>query len=116
MKQGKLIAGDGGRRRRSPELLLYAPHTVLPEENCCGPREKNISTLVNSAGSSCCSSTGNQQLMCTDNLISNVAKSLPEEIDAAHQQRWDSVIVNRYLCDLREAKKLGRQERLHKLF
>ncbi|XP_015934618.1 uncharacterized protein LOC107460745 [Arachis duranensis] len=50
----------------------------------------------------------------TDNLISNVAKRLPQEIDAAHQRRWDSVIVNRYLRDLREAKKLGRKERKHK--
>ena len=50
----------------------------------------------------------------TDNLIYSVAKSLPHEIDKAHQQRWDDVIVNQYLRDLREAKKQGRKERKHK--
>lgn len=50
----------------------------------------------------------------SDNLICNVAKSLPQEIDTAHQQRWDSVLVNQYLYDLREAKKRGRKERKHK--
>ncbi|KAK7353135.1 hypothetical protein VNO80_18575 [Phaseolus coccineus] len=49
-----------------------------------------------------------------DNLIYSVAKSLPHEIDRAHQQRWDDVIVNQYLRDLREAKKQGRKERKHK--
>ncbi|KAK7353133.1 hypothetical protein VNO80_18572 [Phaseolus coccineus] len=46
--------------------------------------------------------------------ILSVAKSLPHEIDKAHQQRWDDVIVNQYLRDLREAKKQGRKERKHK--
>ncbi|KAG7980878.1 hypothetical protein I3843_05G205300 [Carya illinoinensis] len=50
----------------------------------------------------------------TDNLICNVAKSLPQEIDMARWQRWDSVLVNQYLGDLREAKKQGRKERKHK--
>ncbi|CAJ1974169.1 unnamed protein product [Sphenostylis stenocarpa] len=49
-----------------------------------------------------------------DNLIYSVAKSLPQEIDKTHQQRWDDVIVNQYLRDLREAKKQGRKERKHK--
>ncbi|KAL2339843.1 hypothetical protein Fmac_007783 [Flemingia macrophylla] len=49
-----------------------------------------------------------------DNLIYSVAKSLPHEIDKAHQRRWDDVIVNQYLRDLREAKKQGRKERKHK--
>lgn len=30
------------------------------------------------------------------------------------RQRWDSVLVNQYLGDLREAKKQGRKERKHK--
>ncbi|KAJ7965630.1 putative Phd finger protein [Quillaja saponaria] len=50
----------------------------------------------------------------SDNLICTVAKSLPEEIDAAWHQRWDAVLVNQYLYDLIEAKKLGRKERRHK--
>uniref|UniRef100_A0A2P2MIS0 Uncharacterized protein LOC105638874 isoform X1 n=1 Tax=Rhizophora mucronata TaxID=61149 RepID=A0A2P2MIS0_RHIMU len=50
----------------------------------------------------------------TGNLICKVAKSLPREIDVARSQRWDAVIVNQYLCELREAKKQGRKERRHK--
>ncbi|KAJ6352814.1 hypothetical protein OIU76_001931 [Salix suchowensis] len=50
----------------------------------------------------------------TDNLISKVARHLPQEIDAARGKRWDEVLVNRYLCDVREAKKRGRKERRHK--
>ncbi|KAM0971666.1 hypothetical protein FF1_019575 [Malus domestica] len=50
----------------------------------------------------------------TDNLVSYVAKSLPLEIDAARRQKWDAVLVNQYLCELREAKKQGRKERRHK--
>ncbi|CAL0319377.1 unnamed protein product [Lupinus luteus] len=50
----------------------------------------------------------------TDNLIHNIAKSLPQEIDMSHQRRWDAVIVNQYLRDLKEAKKRGRKERRHK--
>ncbi|XP_058754200.1 uncharacterized protein LOC131627372 isoform X2 [Vicia villosa] len=50
----------------------------------------------------------------TENLVYNVAKGLPLEIDKTHQQRWDAVIANQYLLDLREAKKLGRKEKKHK--
>ncbi|XP_015885585.3 uncharacterized protein LOC107420993 isoform X1 [Ziziphus jujuba] len=49
-----------------------------------------------------------------ENLTCNVAKSLPEEIDLARTSRWDAVLVNQYLCELREAKKQGRKERRHK--
>ncbi|GAV59325.1 PHD_2 domain-containing protein/zf-HC5HC2H_2 domain-containing protein [Cephalotus follicularis] len=50
----------------------------------------------------------------TDNLVCKVAQTLPQEIDAARSQRWDAVLVNQYLCELREAKKQGRKERRHK--
>ncbi|KAL9394423.1 hypothetical protein Peur_013708 [Populus x canadensis] len=50
----------------------------------------------------------------TDNLISKVARHLPQEIDAARGKRWDEVLVSQYLCDVREAKKRGRKERRHK--
>lgn len=29
-------------------------------------------------------------------------------------RRWDAVLVNQYLCELREAKKQGRKEKRHK--
>lgn len=52
--------------------------------------------------------------LISENLVYNVAKSLPQEIDKTHQQRWDAVIASQYLRDLREAKKQGRKEKKHK--
>ncbi|XP_058217291.1 uncharacterized protein LOC131328357 isoform X2 [Rhododendron vialii] len=51
---------------------------------------------------------------CHDDLICKVAKGLPQEIDAIAKQKWDAVLVNQYLSELREAKKRGRKERRHK--
>ncbi|XP_040969610.1 uncharacterized protein [Gossypium hirsutum] len=50
----------------------------------------------------------------TDNLVSRVAKSLPQEVEASRIKIWDTMLVNRYLYELREAKKQGRKERRHK--
>ncbi|GMI64851.1 hypothetical protein like AT1G77800 [Hibiscus trionum] len=50
----------------------------------------------------------------TDNLVSRVAKSLPQEVETARTKIWDTVRVNQYLYELREAKKQGRKERRHK--
>ena len=49
-----------------------------------------------------------------DGLIGKVMKNLPQEIEGARKQKWDSVLVNQYLCELKEAKKQGRKERRHK--
>ncbi|CAH9083737.1 unnamed protein product [Cuscuta epithymum] len=49
-----------------------------------------------------------------DNLIGKVGRSLQLEIDAARNQEWDTVLVSKYLQELREAKKQGRKERRHK--
>ncbi|RAL38749.1 hypothetical protein DM860_013430 [Cuscuta australis] len=50
----------------------------------------------------------------TDTLIGKVARSLQAEMDAARKQEWDTVLVTKYLYELREAKKQGRKERRHK--
>ncbi|KAL0438023.1 UNVERIFIED_CONTAM: histone H3-lysine(4) N-trimethyltransferase ATX1 [Sesamum latifolium] len=50
----------------------------------------------------------------SDDLISKVVRSLPQEIDAVGKQKWDAVLVSQYNHDLREAKKQGRKERRHK--
>nr|KJB16264.1 hypothetical protein B456_002G220300 [Gossypium raimondii] len=46
--------------------------------------------------------------------VSRVAKSLPQEVEASRTKIWDTMLVNRYLYELREAKKQGRKERRHK--
>ncbi|PSS16022.1 Low affinity vacuolar monovalent cation/H(+) antiporter like [Actinidia chinensis var. chinensis] len=51
---------------------------------------------------------------CDDDLIHKVVKSLPQEIDDIGKRKWDVVLVNQYLFELREATKLGRKERRHK--
>ncbi|PSS00393.1 Protein Jade-1 like [Actinidia chinensis var. chinensis] len=50
----------------------------------------------------------------SDDLIHKVVKSLPQEIDDIGKRKWDAVLVNQYLSELREAKKQGRKERRHK--
>lgn len=50
----------------------------------------------------------------SDDLISKVVRSLPQELDAAGKQKWDAVLVSQYIHELREAKKQGRKERRHK--
>lgn len=49
-----------------------------------------------------------------DDLISKIVRSLPQEMDAAGKQKWDTVLVSQYIHELREAKKQGRKERRHK--
>lgn len=51
---------------------------------------------------------------CADVLIAKITKYLPWEIDTAHSKMWDIVLVNKFLSELREAKKQGRKERKHK--
>ncbi|XP_059631881.1 uncharacterized protein LOC132274584 [Cornus florida] len=50
----------------------------------------------------------------SDDLICKVVNSLPRENNDVGKQKWDSVLANQYLCELREAKKQGRKERRHK--
>ncbi|GLT69472.1 hypothetical protein SLA2020_416200 [Shorea laevis] len=50
----------------------------------------------------------------TNNLVHRVTKTLPEKIESSRQQRWDAVLVNQYLHELKEAKKQGRKEKKHK--
>ncbi|KAF7816909.1 Protein Jade-1 isoform A [Senna tora] len=119
--------------------LLQIHDGVLSEDVIC-PKEEGNLYLDESLKTSGCSTNQNPELTCpedevegeliyfqhrllqntfarkklADNLISIVAMSLPQEIDAVHQQRWDAVLVNQYLCKLKEAKKQGRKERRHK--
>uniref|UniRef100_A0A1J3GMS1 Protein Jade-3 n=1 Tax=Noccaea caerulescens TaxID=107243 RepID=A0A1J3GMS1_NOCCA len=50
----------------------------------------------------------------SDNLVHEVAKKLPLEIDEQHGRRWDDVLVKKYFVDVREARKQGRKEQRHK--
>lgn len=43
-----------------------------------------------------------------------MVRNLPHELDELRKQRWDAVFINRYLREVREAKKRGRKERRHR--
>ncbi|XP_020588273.1 uncharacterized protein LOC110030069 [Phalaenopsis equestris] len=49
-----------------------------------------------------------------EELIYRMISRLPHELDAFRRKRWDMVLVNQYLCEVKEAKKKGRKERRHK--
>ncbi|KAG1366994.1 hypothetical protein COCNU_13G007840 [Cocos nucifera] len=49
-----------------------------------------------------------------DNLICEVVQNLPQQLDAVNRRKWDLILVNHFLREVREAKKRGRKERRHK--
>ncbi|XP_021748262.1 uncharacterized protein LOC110714096 isoform X2 [Chenopodium quinoa] len=60
-----------------------------------------------------------QQLLCNTvalkyQLVCKIVNSLPNEMDSVRKRRWDSVHVNQYIYELKEARKQGRKERRHK--
>ncbi|KAH9605285.1 hypothetical protein KSS87_016321 [Heliosperma pusillum] len=63
-----------------------------------------------------------QRLLCNavalkhraDQLVRKVVRGLPDEIDAVRKRRWDDVLVNQYIYELKEARKQSRKERRHK--
>ncbi|GER37777.1 Phd finger protein, partial [Striga asiatica] len=50
----------------------------------------------------------------SDDLISRVVSSLPQEMDAAGERKWDALLVSQYHHELKEARKQSRKERRHK--
>lgn len=49
-----------------------------------------------------------------DDLIFKVVQNLPQELDDVNRRKWDLILVNQFLREVREAKKRGRKERRHK--
>ncbi|XP_073105520.1 uncharacterized protein [Elaeis guineensis] len=49
-----------------------------------------------------------------DDLIFKVVQNLPQQLDAVNRRKWDLILVNQFLREVREAKKRGRKERRHK--
>uniref|UniRef100_A0ACD5ZQC0 Uncharacterized protein n=1 Tax=Avena sativa TaxID=4498 RepID=A0ACD5ZQC0_AVESA len=49
-----------------------------------------------------------------EDLIFKVVQSLSHELDSCNKRKWDHIIVNQFLRDIREAKKRGNTERRHK--
>lgn len=50
----------------------------------------------------------------SDQLVCNIVRDLPHEMVSVRKRRWDSVHVNQYIYELKEARKQGRKERRHK--
>ena len=54
-------------------------------------------------------------LYLAEDLILKVVRNISYELDSFNKKRkWDHIIVNQFLRDLREAKKRGNSERRHK--
>ncbi|XP_010908665.1 uncharacterized protein [Elaeis guineensis] len=49
-----------------------------------------------------------------DDLIFKVVQNLSQELDAVNRRKWNLILVNQFLREVREAKKRGRKERRHK--
>lgn len=49
-----------------------------------------------------------------EDLMSKIVKNLPQELDAFNSRKWDLILVNQFLREVKEAKKRGRKERRHK--
>ncbi|KAL6861844.1 hypothetical protein ACP4OV_017544 [Aristida adscensionis] len=49
-----------------------------------------------------------------EDLILKVVQNISYELDSVNKRKWDHIIVNQFLRDLREAKKRGNSERRHK--
>ncbi|XP_020275460.1 uncharacterized protein LOC109849974 isoform X2 [Asparagus officinalis] len=48
-----------------------------------------------------------------DDLLGRVVQQLPHELEVLKKHRWDMVLVNQFLRDVKELKKRGRKERRH---
>ncbi|KAG0499429.1 hypothetical protein HPP92_004120 [Vanilla planifolia] len=53
------------------------------------------------------------KLSCEE-LFHRLVHHLPEALESFRKKRWDMVLVNQYLSEVKEAKKRGRKERKHK--
>ncbi|CAD6339871.1 unnamed protein product [Miscanthus lutarioriparius] len=49
-----------------------------------------------------------------EDLMHKVVQNISYELDSFNKRKWDHIIVNQFLRDLREAKKRGNSERRHK--
>ena len=50
-------------------------------------------------------------LYLAEDLILKVVRNISYELDSFNKRKWDHIIVNQFLRDLREAKKRGNSER-----
>jgi hypothetical protein len=53
-------------------------------------------------------------LYLAEELMLTVVQNISYELDSFNKRKWDHIIVNQFLRDLREAKKRGNSERRHK--
>ncbi|WOL20037.1 hypothetical protein Cni_G28839 [Canna indica] len=49
-----------------------------------------------------------------EDLLLKIVRNLPHELSSSNKRKWDLILVNQYLREVREAKKRGRKERRHK--
>ncbi|KAM3194407.1 hypothetical protein ACQJBY_070845 [Aegilops geniculata] len=95
-----IVAVDQASKADSLGILEHSPHDEIE-----GEIVYLQSRLLNDVAAM------NQRY---EDLMPKVVQSLPQEMDSSNKRKWDHIIVNQFLRDIREAKKRGNTERRHK--
>ncbi|KAM0918218.1 hypothetical protein ACQ4PT_008836 [Festuca glaucescens] len=96
----EIAAADQASKAESSDILEHSPRDEIEGEIIYFQ-----SRLLNDVVSK------NQRY---EDLKFKVVQSLSHELDSFNKRKWDHIIVNQFLRDIREAKKRGNTERRHK--
>ncbi|XP_071680737.1 uncharacterized protein [Lolium perenne] len=96
----EIAAADEASKAESSDILEHSPRDEIEGEIIYFQ-----SRLLNDVVSK------NQRY---EDLKFKVVQSLSHELDSFNKRKWDHIIVNQFLRDIREAKKRGNSERRHK--
>ncbi|XP_015694147.1 uncharacterized protein LOC102713003 isoform X1 [Oryza brachyantha] len=95
-----ISASDQVSKAKSSGILEHSPHDEIE-----GEIVYLQSRLLNNFGDS---------KQRNEDLVLKIVQSLSHDLDSFNKRKWDHIIANQFLRDLREAKKRGNTERRHK--
>ncbi|KAF0902609.1 hypothetical protein E2562_018101 [Oryza meyeriana var. granulata] len=95
-----VAAADQVSKAKSSGILEHSPHDEIE-----GEIVYLQSRLLNDVGDA------KQRY---EDLVLKIVQSLSHDMDSFNKRKWDHIIANQFLRDLREAKKRGNTERRHK--
>ncbi|PNT76231.1 uncharacterized protein LOC100828066 isoform X2 [Brachypodium distachyon] len=95
-----IAAADQASKAESSGILEYSPHDEI-EGEIVYLQSRLLDDVV----------AMNRRY---DDIRFKVVQNLSHELDSFNKRKWDHIIVNQFLRDIREAKKRGNTERRHK--
>uniref|UniRef100_A0A0D9WN48 PHD-type domain-containing protein n=1 Tax=Leersia perrieri TaxID=77586 RepID=A0A0D9WN48_9ORYZ len=95
-----IAAADQVSKAKSSGILEHSPHDEIEGEILYLQ-----SRLLNDVGDA------KQRY---EDLLLKIVQGLSDDLDSFNKRKWDHIIANQFLRDLREAKKRGNTERRHK--